>query len=194
MSHFHLVTLSFGNHVGYRNSKLKTQNSKLGPAPHRCLPAALRWRGLERPRAGAGADRARPHRDGAGAAAGPPRRRRARRCWASLRCAGATARRASPSSRTISATSGYGPGWPKRYSRDSDEDDDTTHRRMYGASSRTAPYGRRSSVVIHAQHIQVAPPAVMAGGRLGVPVVVTVRDHWPWDYFATGLHGDRLPL
>jgi glycosyltransferase involved in cell wall biosynthesis len=22
---------------------------------------------------------------------------------------------------------------------------------------------------------------------------VTVRDHWPWDYFATGLHGDRLP-
>jgi glycosyltransferase involved in cell wall biosynthesis len=24
-------------------------------------------------------------------------------------------------------------------------------------------------------------------------VVVTVRDHWPWDYFATGLHGDRLP-
>ncbi len=34
----------------------------------------------------------------------------------------------------------------------------------------------------------------MAGRRLGVPVVVTVRDHWPWDYFATGLHGDRLPF
>jgi glycosyltransferase involved in cell wall biosynthesis len=33
----------------------------------------------------------------------------------------------------------------------------------------------------------------MAGKRLGAPVVVTVRDHWPWDYFATGLHGDRIP-
>src|SRR5262249_51231097 len=21
----------------------------------------------------------------------------------------------------------------------------------------------------------------------------TVRDHWPWDYFSTGLHGDRIP-
>jgi glycosyltransferase involved in cell wall biosynthesis len=40
----------------------------------------------------------------------------------------------------------------------------------------------------------VAPAAVIAGRRLGVPVVVTVRDHWPWDYFATGLHGDRLPF
>src|SRR6266508_1711248 len=28
---------------------------------------------------------------------------------------------------------------------------------------------------------------------LGVPVVVTVRDHWPWDYFSTGLHGDCIP-
>ncbi|HEX9374602.1 MAG TPA: glycosyltransferase, partial [Roseiflexaceae bacterium] len=50
-----------------------------------------------------------------------------------------------------------------------------------------------SSVVIHAQHIQTAPPAVLAGERLGAPVVVTVRDHWPWDYFATGLHGGYLP-
>ncbi|NNJ09815.1 glycosyltransferase family 4 protein [Chloroflexales bacterium ZM16-3] len=47
--------------------------------------------------------------------------------------------------------------------------------------------------VIHAQHVQAAPAAVLAGRRLGAPVVVTVRDHWPWDYFATGLHGDRLP-
>jgi glycogen(starch) synthase len=46
---------------------------------------------------------------------------------------------------------------------------------------------------IHAQHVQVAPAAVLAGAALGVPAVVTVRDHWPWDYFATGLHGDRLP-
>jgi glycogen synthase len=48
-------------------------------------------------------------------------------------------------------------------------------------------------LVIHAQHVQAAPAAVLAGERLGAPVVVTVRDHWPWDYFATGLHGDRLP-
>ncbi len=47
--------------------------------------------------------------------------------------------------------------------------------------------------VIHAQHVQVAPAAVIAGRRIGAPVVVTVRDHWPWDYFATGLHGDRTP-
>jgi glycosyltransferase involved in cell wall biosynthesis len=46
---------------------------------------------------------------------------------------------------------------------------------------------------IHAQHVQVAPAAVIAGRRLGVPVVVTVRDHWPWDYFATGLHGNHIP-
>lgn len=48
-------------------------------------------------------------------------------------------------------------------------------------------------LVIHAQHVQTTPPAVLAGQRLGAPVVVTVRDHWPWDYFATGLHGDRIP-
>jgi glycogen synthase len=48
--------------------------------------------------------------------------------------------------------------------------------------------------VIHAQHVQAAPAAVIAGRALGVPVVVTVRDHWPWDYFATGLHGDRIPF
>lgn len=48
-------------------------------------------------------------------------------------------------------------------------------------------------VLIHAQHVQTTPPAVLAGLSLGVPVVVTVRDHWPWDYFATGLHGNRFP-
>lgn len=47
--------------------------------------------------------------------------------------------------------------------------------------------------IIHAQHVQAAPAAVLARRALGAPVVVTVRDHWPWDYFATGLHGDRLP-
>ncbi|MEO7910774.1 MAG: glycosyltransferase family 4 protein [Roseiflexaceae bacterium] len=49
------------------------------------------------------------------------------------------------------------------------------------------------STIIHAQHVQTAPAAIMAGRRLGVPVVVTVRDHWPWDYFSTGLHGDCIP-
>lgn len=48
-------------------------------------------------------------------------------------------------------------------------------------------------VIIHAQHVQTAPAAVIAGRRLGVPAVVTVRDHWPWDYFATGLHGGQTP-
>lgn len=48
-------------------------------------------------------------------------------------------------------------------------------------------------VILHAQHVQVAPAAIIAGRRIGAPVVISVRDHWPWDYFATGLHGDRLP-
>lgn len=49
------------------------------------------------------------------------------------------------------------------------------------------------ATIIHAQHVQSVPAAVMAGRELGIPVVATVRDHWPWDYFSTGLHGDRLP-
>ena len=53
--------------------------------------------------------------------------------------------------------------------------------------------GTPGPLLIHAQHVQTAAPALMAGRRLGAPVVITVRDHWPWDYFATGLHGDRLP-
>lgn len=52
---------------------------------------------------------------------------------------------------------------------------------------------RGRPALIHAQHVQVAPAAVLAGRRAGVPVVVTVRDHWPWDYFNTGLHANRLP-
>jgi glycosyltransferase involved in cell wall biosynthesis len=49
------------------------------------------------------------------------------------------------------------------------------------------------ATVIHAQHVQSVPGAVLAGREMGVPVVATVRDHWPWDYFATGLHADRVP-
>jgi glycosyltransferase involved in cell wall biosynthesis len=48
-------------------------------------------------------------------------------------------------------------------------------------------------LVIHAQHVQTTPPAILAGRQLGVPVLVTVRDHWPWHYFATGLHGNLIP-
>ncbi len=51
----------------------------------------------------------------------------------------------------------------------------------------------QGQTIIHAQHTQVTPAAVLAGRRSGTPVVVTVRDHWPWDYFATGLHGNRIP-
>lgn len=47
--------------------------------------------------------------------------------------------------------------------------------------------------VIHAQHTQAAAAAILARTALKAPVVVTVRDHWPWDYFATGLHGNRIP-
>jgi glycogen(starch) synthase len=55
--------------------------------------------------------------------------------------------------------------------------------------------GRTSinALLIHAQHVQSAPAAIMAGRELGAPVVITVRDHWPWDYFNTGLHANRLP-
>lgn len=56
-----------------------------------------------------------------------------------------------------------------------------------------AAHTSRPATIIHAQHVQAAPAAVMAGRRLGAPVVISVRDHWPWDYFATGLHGDRIP-
>jgi glycosyltransferase involved in cell wall biosynthesis len=48
-------------------------------------------------------------------------------------------------------------------------------------------------LLIHAQHVQTIPAAVLAGQQTGAPVVATVRDHWPWDYFATGLHGNRFP-
>lgn len=51
----------------------------------------------------------------------------------------------------------------------------------------------QAGLLIHAQHVQTAPAAVLAAQRLKVPVVVTVRDHWPWDYFATGLHANRIP-
>ena len=62
------------------------------------------------------------------------------------------------------------------------------------AAALTAAAARLGGVdLIHAQHTQAAAAAVIAARTLRVPVVVTVRDHWPWDYFATGLHGDRIP-
>jgi glycosyltransferase involved in cell wall biosynthesis len=46
--------------------------------------------------------------------------------------------------------------------------------------------------IIHAQHL-LAAQAAMPLRRLGAKVVVTVRDHWPWDYRATGMQmqGDQ---
>ncbi len=58
--------------------------------------------------------------------------------------------------------------------------------------AQASPPGIR--VVIHAQHVQVTPASILAGVRLGAPVVVTIRDHWPWDYFATGTHPEQLPV
>jgi glycogen synthase len=53
---------------------------------------------------------------------------------------------------------------------------------------------RSAPIVIHAQHAQTAPAAVLAGRELNAPVIATIRDAWPWHYFATGLLGDRLPF
>jgi glycosyltransferase involved in cell wall biosynthesis len=73
------------------------------------------------------------------------------------------------------------------------------HERLWPRlATKLVELGRRATdadhpLLIHAQHVQTTPAAVLAGARLGVPVVATVRDHWPWDYFATGLHGNRTP-
>ncbi len=70
------------------------------------------------------------------------------------------------------------------------------HERLWPALAALLIDQARAAVpplVIHAQHVQSVPPAVLAGQRLGLPVVATVRDHWPWDYFATGLHGNCVP-
>lgn len=58
---------------------------------------------------------------------------------------------------------------------------------------REASRPEQGPTIIHAQHVQSVPAAVLAGRELDIPVVATVRDHWPWDYFSTGLHGDRIP-
>ena len=61
---------------------------------------------------------------------------------------------------------------------------------IVGAATELDP----SRLIIHGQHLQGIGAAVLAGRRLGVPVVATVRDHWPTHYFGTGLHGDLVPL
>lgn len=53
---------------------------------------------------------------------------------------------------------------------------------------------RERPIVIHAQHAQTAPAAVLTARELDVPTIATIRDAWPWHYFATGLLGDRLPF
>lgn len=65
--------------------------------------------------------------------------------------------------------------------------------RLAAALAEIARRGEPRPTLIHAQHVQAAPAAVAAGRRLGLPVIITVRDHWPWDYFSTGLHANRLP-
>ena len=47
--------------------------------------------------------------------------------------------------------------------------------------------------LIHAQHSQTIPAAVLAGRAAGVPVVGTVRDYWPLCYRATLLGADGAP-
>lgn len=49
-----------------------------------------------------------------------------------------------------------------------------------------------TQTIIHAQHI-LAAQAAMPLQALGAKVIVTVRDHWPWDYDATGMEmvGDQ---
>lgn len=49
--------------------------------------------------------------------------------------------------------------------------------------------------IIHAQHM-LAAYAAMPLRALGAKVIVTVRDHWPWDYQATGMQmaGDQRHL
>ncbi len=53
---------------------------------------------------------------------------------------------------------------------------------------------QREHVIIHGQHVQGIGAAVLAGQQLNLPVVATVRDHWPNHYFGTNLHGDQLPF
>jgi glycosyltransferase involved in cell wall biosynthesis len=52
----------------------------------------------------------------------------------------------------------------------------------------------RSADLVHAQHVLSAGPSVAAARAMGVPVVVTVRDHWPTCYFTTAhVDGESCP-
>jgi glycosyltransferase involved in cell wall biosynthesis len=52
----------------------------------------------------------------------------------------------------------------------------------------------RPADVVHAQHVLSAPPSIAAARTLGLPSVVTVRDHWPICYFTTWhVAGERCP-
>lgn len=66
--------------------------------------------------------------------------------------------------------------------------------RLRAVIAAEASRDRSHPVIIHAQHAQTTPAAVLAGRDVATPVVATIRDAWPWHYFATGLLGDRLPL
>ena len=48
--------------------------------------------------------------------------------------------------------------------------------------------------LVHAQHVLSAGPSVAAARAVGIPVVVTVRDHWPRCYFTTAhVDGESCP-
>jgi glycogen synthase len=48
--------------------------------------------------------------------------------------------------------------------------------------------------LVHAQHMLSAAPSVAAARAVGIPVVVTVRDHWPRCYFTTAhVEGESCP-
>lgn len=54
--------------------------------------------------------------------------------------------------------------------------------------------GRAPADVVHAQHLVSALPSIAASRDRHVPVVVSVRDHWPTCYFTTAhVPGDACP-
>jgi glycogen synthase len=54
--------------------------------------------------------------------------------------------------------------------------------------------GRAPVDVVHAQHLLSALPSIVAARESRVPIVVSVRDHWPTCYFTTAhVPGDACP-
>lgn len=62
--------------------------------------------------------------------------------------------------------------------------DEVLRLRLHGFLVREV--SRRPAELIHAQHGISASPSISAARELGIPALVTVRDHWPVCYFTTG--------